>query len=310
MPATVTDLLKLMGSSRIKEKGFEVTASCPFAPWLHERGRDRHPSFGVNMLLNDGNGVYHCFACGKSGTVYSMVKDYCELSGKDFWQFKKILEELKVEYAVDISKLNKEEKFEVPKEEIEEYEAAKKRQIYPDILRYNNIFPETIANWEIAATENKIIFPVKNRLDNILFFVYRWLSGGSSKYTVSKGARSKSAVFGLNMVDVLDENKPIIIVEGILDAIYLNQLGFNSVAIFGVYLDYQQLDIIRSISPSDRVGIIFDDDEAGQEGIADAANKLGKYFYDVRTLNVPALRMLDAEEINNFIGGRHVREYF
>ncbi|MEO0271501.1 MAG: toprim domain-containing protein [candidate division WOR-3 bacterium] len=310
---TVTDLLKRMGCSKIKERGFETIASCPFAPWTHKSGRDRHPSFGVNMLLNDGKGVYHCFACGKSGTVRSMILDYCNISGAPKSLFEEFLKELEVEYSVDIGliKRNKySEEFRIPEDEVEEYNRLLQQKRYHTIFYENNIFAPTVERWGAAVGDDKIIFPVKNRLDKILFFVYRWLNNSMPKYTVSKGAKTKSSVYGMNMINVISEN-PIIVVEGILDCMYIEQMGFNSIAIFGVFIDDKQIDIIRSISPSDSISIVFDDDEAGKKGLEYVKNKLSKYFYIVNGINVPSVRTLDSETLTKIIGGgSHVRKYF
>jgi hypothetical protein len=45
-----------------------VIASCPFGPWNHDSGVDKHPSFGVCV---DGakKGRYHCFSCNESGAL-------------------------------------------------------------------------------------------------------------------------------------------------------------------------------------------------------------------------------------------------
>lgn len=308
----ISELLALMGSRRIREKGFETTASCPFAPWTHEKGRDMHPSFGVNMLLNDGHGVYHCFACGKSGTVRSMIEEYCKMSGIPTSRFEKFINEIESEYTIDMSLIKKKagNEFVVPEDELNFYREHLKMSRYHQIFKDNNITPGTVQRWEIAVSDDKVIFPVKNRLDNILFFVYRWIKKGGPKYTVSQGAKTKSAIYGANMVNVLNDS-PLIVVEGILDAIYIEQLGFNSVAIFGVFINDKQVDMIRSISPSDSIAIVFDDDEAGRDGVKYVEEKLSKYFYSIKTMNVPAVRMLDTETLSNLVGGcNYVREYF
>ena len=310
----ISDLLEMMGCKKIKEKGFETMASCPFAPWLHSGGTDRHPSFSVNMILNDGKGVYHCFACGKSGTVRMLIEDYCDISGESQYKYKKFLDSLESEYTIDIAKLNKNNKKEelvIPKEEIEHYYDCLDKMRYHEFFIKENIKPDTIQRWEIAIDNNKIIFPVKNRRGDIEFFVYRWLIENMPKYTVSNNAKTKSAIFGADMLNVIDE-EPIVITEGIIDTIYIEQLGFNSVAIFGVFMDNKQVDLIRSYSSFDIISVVFDDDDAGNKGILDAKRKLSKYFYRVNTLNVPAVRMLDRETLLKLTekGERDVREYF
>jgi hypothetical protein len=49
-----------------------VVSTCPFAPWKHEGGVDRSPSFGVSVdegtHLNNRQ-VYHCFSCQATGLL-------------------------------------------------------------------------------------------------------------------------------------------------------------------------------------------------------------------------------------------------
>jgi len=280
--------------------------------WYHRNGRDRHPSFGINMLLNDNKGVYNCFACGKKGTVEHLINDYCKLSGAPKSVFTQYLEEVKREYNIDISKLNKEIQ-EPPTEEVALYNELKKNNanIYHYLFKKNNIWPTTLEDFEVVTSPDKAIFPVKNRLDKTLFYVYRWLNKGSSKYTVSKGARVKSSIYGMDHIKMASGGQ-IIVVEGILDVLYLDQIGFNAAGIFGICIEEEQIDILRSLNPSDNITVIFDDDDAGREGIKDAKKKLSKYFYKVNTAVVPAIRMLDKETVETLTqeGGNYVREYF
>ena len=50
-----------------------VVASCPVAPFLHEGGGDKHPSFGVKVV-EEGTSWCKCFSCGTSGSLVHLVE--------------------------------------------------------------------------------------------------------------------------------------------------------------------------------------------------------------------------------------------
>ena len=56
----------------IKESNDDIMITCPF----HGNHQENHPSCGVigNSSL-DNTGVFHCFACGRSGTFDEIVAD-------------------------------------------------------------------------------------------------------------------------------------------------------------------------------------------------------------------------------------------
>jgi hypothetical protein len=69
----IVEALEALGIKRITERGDEVNFSCPQD--FHARG-DRNPSASVNTK----NYTYHCFSCGASGTLYTLVADVLGVS--------------------------------------------------------------------------------------------------------------------------------------------------------------------------------------------------------------------------------------
>lgn len=57
-----------------KRKGW-VVSTCPFAPWTHQGGSDRSPSFGVSMDTPGKRQVYTCFSCGEKGLLENLPFD-------------------------------------------------------------------------------------------------------------------------------------------------------------------------------------------------------------------------------------------
>lgn len=59
----------------------QIICQCPLAPWLHEEGVDRNPSFGVKF---GGEFTYfNCFTCGQSGKLWYLVDTVAELKDSD-----------------------------------------------------------------------------------------------------------------------------------------------------------------------------------------------------------------------------------
>lgn len=61
--------LKSIGAKQIKHRTGWVIAACPLAPWRHQGGVDKSPSFGVR---SDGSKA-HCFSCQYSGDLWELL---------------------------------------------------------------------------------------------------------------------------------------------------------------------------------------------------------------------------------------------
>ncbi len=59
-----------------------VIAACPFAPWRHDGGVDKHPSFAVKVK-EGGQSMYNCFSCSSHGDLGDMVQDLVLLLSED-----------------------------------------------------------------------------------------------------------------------------------------------------------------------------------------------------------------------------------
>ncbi len=72
----ITHFLGLLGAKNIvidTQRGW-VRSSCPLAPWTHETGQDRHPSFGIKIPETYADvPTYTCFTCGRSGPLPKLL---------------------------------------------------------------------------------------------------------------------------------------------------------------------------------------------------------------------------------------------
>ncbi|NIT54905.1 MAG: hypothetical protein GWN00_01255 [Aliifodinibius sp.] len=74
---SIQRLSELLGSGETTLRGDWVNFTCPFAPWDHEGGTDKNPSFGV--LISEQESIYKCWSCDRSGSVLAMVTELATL---------------------------------------------------------------------------------------------------------------------------------------------------------------------------------------------------------------------------------------
>jgi len=73
-PDKVRALLSLIGSKHTETRGPWIIGPCPFAHWLHDGGKDAHPSFGIQST-NKKKSIYKCFSCGMGGDLFALHID-------------------------------------------------------------------------------------------------------------------------------------------------------------------------------------------------------------------------------------------
>jgi DNA primase len=67
--------------SASRRKGW-VEIPCPLAEWRHPSGRDKNPSFGI-QVVNGRSSRAHCFSCGFSGTPGDVILELWHRLGRD-----------------------------------------------------------------------------------------------------------------------------------------------------------------------------------------------------------------------------------
>ncbi len=144
---------------------------------------------------------------------------------------------------------------------------------------------------------NRVMFPIIDLRGNIIGFGGRVLYDSKPKYlnTAQTPVFDKgSNLFSLNFAKNSD-TKQIILCEGYMDVIALNQVGIeNAVATLGTAITPNQARLISHYA--DEVIIAYDNDEAGQN----AAKKAISHFSDVG-LHTRILHMESAKDPDEYI---------
>jgi DNA primase len=114
---------------------------------------------------------------------------------------------------------------------------------------------------------SRIMFPIKNRKDNVVSFGGRLIQDGNPKYIngpETAAFSKKRALFGINIAaEATRHGAKAIVVEGYLDVLMLHQEGFDgAVATLGTALTADHLHDLWRLSPEPV--LCFDADEAGR----------------------------------------------
>ncbi len=145
---------------------------------------------------------------------------------------------------------------------------------------------------------NRVMFPIIDRRGNVIAFGGRALEkDAKAKYLNSDETpvfHKRENLFSLNFAKNTKE-KSLILCEGYMDVIALNQAGFdNAVATLGTAITPQQANLMKRYA--EEVVISYDSDEAGQKATVKAINLLGEAGILARVLHIP-----DAKDPDEYI---------
>jgi hypothetical protein len=318
--------LTLLGVENIKSdvaSGW-VRASCPLAPWLHGRGRDNKPSFGIKVPEEDGKAPYfHCFACESSGRLPKLLHDLTQLSGdrlidaSNFLSQFELFDEEPDSNRRGPKRIRLDDKYASPlltDREVKQNKAVPEECLlkYPllaeksdlnahaDALRWlahtRGISLQSIAKFQLrlyvepVLEEIGVIFPILSRDGEQVLDLWVRLISQKKFFRLTKDYTG-SAVdyhapnlwFGNHLYET---SKPLVLVEGAIDALRLHTLGIKNVlASFG---GPSREQVESLYAPAVYLG--YDND--GENG---AGAKYTKRLVDM--LQVPAISVLPWEVV-------------
>lgn len=124
---------------------------------------------------------------------------------------------------------------------------------------------------------NRVIFPIIDLRGNVIAFGGRLLDGEGPKYLNSSDTpvfKKSRNLFSLNFAKNSKE-KRLILAEGYMDVIAVNQAGFeNVIATLGTALTQEQARLMSQYA--DEIIIAYDSDDAGQNATYKAINLLSE----------------------------------
>lgn len=263
--------------------GKEYRARCP----LHQ---DTNPSFSLNIQT----GMYNCFAGCGGGEFVRLVELVLDCSPQEAHDWIKAngrgtsVEQLGKQLAealgqTPIGATN----YLSPLYWKEVYELTT-NQIMPMWFLQRGFTWHTVNFWGLHYDNigDAIIIPVYWD-DELVGTITRNTNSHLPKYQNSPNLPKSKILFG----EISETKDEIIIVEGVLDALWLWQLGYNVVSILGSHLSGEQVDILKGYRFGEIV-LALDNDEAGQAGTDEAIGKLtyaGWLLPQITIINFPGV---------------------
>lgn len=166
-----------------------------------------------------------------------------------------------------------------------------------EIVNANLGFKSSDGRYVVDRFSDRAMFPIIDLRGNVIAFGGRIMSDRKPKYlnTSDTLAFKKSAnLFSLNNAKNTGE-RTLILCEGYMDVIALNQAGFkNAVATLGTALTSEQALLIKRYA--DDVIICYDADEAGQKATTRAIGILRDAGLNIRIITIP-----DGKDPDEFI---------
>jgi DNA primase len=274
--------------SMVAQRGNEVNGLCP----MHKArtGNDDHsPSWWVNLET----GVHLCFSCGYKGNMYTLVRD---LKGLDHFDIQDFLKE-KTELPLDVlmKRLKDLPQYITPDEPIGMSEA--RLAVFTDVpeieLKKRFLTREAVNAHGVVwdPKNNAWILPIREPND---FSLWGWQEKGATGRFFKNyppGVKKSKTVFG---VHILDEVKPLWVVESPLDAVRLTGLGYNAIATYGAIISEDQGKLMRR---STSIIAAFDNDQAGKKASEQMLGFSRKYGFDLKYFNYAGIDVKDVGDM-------------
>ncbi len=139
-----------------------------------------------------------------------------------------------------------------------------------------------------GSMTGRIVVPIHNAEGQLVAYAGRWPGTPpdeeTPKYRLPPGFRKAQEVFNLHRAMREAQSRPLYVVEGFFDCIWLWQHGIRRVvALMGSTLSPVQAALIqRIVTPDERIVVMFDEDDAGRAGREKAVHRLSLHCF-VRT---------------------------
>lgn len=247
-----------------KRSGKVLKAQCPF----HD---DSTPSF----TIYPNSQSFHCFGCGKSGTIIDYVM-YREGLKESYEAVEYIAEE----YNIEIPGFNKEamqaKRSKINNNRNEAIKALKEKNIKAgDFLQERGFNKDTTYHFGIGFNyeRNAIQIPYLDTYGNIVGFAFRNMDEDKPKYINSSEDnvfKKSELLFGLDKARHHITDK-IFIVEGYFDVMAMWQMGYKeTVAYCGSGISKEQVNLLsKYINKHTKILLFPDNDKTGIKQVAE-----------------------------------------
>lgn len=228
-------------------RGEEFVACCP----LHS---ERNPSFSINT----NTGRWQCFAGCGAGSFRTLLQ---RMHG---WDARTASAWISKGAVLDLEGLRKARKKALVQAENtawEQYYDWCIDSLMPEWFLARGFVWSTIDDWGIRydSVSDAVVIPVRDAQGALKGTVSRYRNR-EPKYRNSFNLPRDSLLFGFHRVK---GTEGILLVEGVLDAIWAQQCGYPGVALMGTQISLWQLALLQRYDVR-QVTLALDNDEAGR----------------------------------------------
>lgn len=245
-------------------EGFESVnkrVPCPF----HE---DKTPS----LVWNDKDHYFKCFSCSRR---MGIIDVYIDTEGSYKNAVKRLFYEAQIDYSLSGLHRDKNE-HDIPKDYILPKEVEPERRILVEqYSKKRGISPETLDHFGIKQDKNdNIVFEFKDTNNVLLGVKYRM--AGEKRFWWQKDCSPCQLLFNMNKVDI---TQPLVITEGMFDALAVYEAGYrNVVSIPGGANDLSWIEFnFDFLNNFEQIILWFDNDQAGKNAIKEIVPRLSEY---------------------------------
>ena len=265
---SVEKLLQSLGIRIAAKRGDEQNFFCPF----HKGGQEKTPSASVNVKTGEGL----CWVCGPLPLVEIisrlknigiadariLLKSHTILSGGCLIRWDE-------RYKKPVTE-NPSDAILAPLENIPLPTTWTKRWGTKFLKRHGVLY---------EPNEDRVVFVIRGPTGEFRGVVGRAEGNQKPKYLYAHGTKKSDCLLGEHLLDAVPSC--IHVVEGPRDWLAMRKAGVrNTVATLGCMVSVEQADRIRSLG--ERVVCVYDNDEAGQSGMARLKDLLGGPLWTVQ----------------------------
>jgi len=243
----------------VPNKKVQFNISCPF------HGLDKHPSLSINLEL--GKWICHT-GCG-SGSIAGFLSDYLEISllAAERLAFDDLMHEVDF-----FDTIGDDDTTPIP-EVIIPYDSSS----VPDWIFDRGFTKASLKRWRCGINLNmgSLVIPVTDEDSRDIGWIERHRPDSTFRYQYSTGLQKSKVLFGLPQSRTHKE-KFLCVTEGALDSIWLDQHGFPSIALLGVFLSDRHKELLKKTGVGEIV-LCLDNDEAGMKATEYVNREMGSY---------------------------------
>lgn len=290
-----------------------LVARCPFAPYLHEFGTDRSPSFFVKVN-EEGYSGFNCFTCHAKGNLTKLLTRLGSLRGDNYDSL--VLRSLGQEIPDSFADWDDKREAREIQQEIDPLDAELFLRMYPlaweakesrAYLKQRGVTRDAAALLDLRFDDEakRILFPVYDHARRLFGFSGRSIirddhrAKSNPKVRDYAGLKKEQCILAEHLIE---DDKPILLVEGLFALAHMISIGVrefcNPVASMGSHLSEAQRDIL--VDRDLPVYLLYDNDAAGDLGLyGDEEDEEDEGAIDKLKPHVPTFVCLYPEEIND-----------